>query len=57
MTKKQKKHNYEIIKGNCLKVMDRLYEERGEFVDLVFCDPPYFLSNGGITCKNGKMVK
>ena len=41
---------YEIIKGNCLKVIDNLYEERGEFVDLIFCDPPYFLSNGGITC-------
>ena len=57
MTKKQKKPDYEIIKGNCLKVMDNLYEKRGEFVDLIFCDPPYFLSNGGITCKNGKMVK
>ena len=37
--------------------MDKLYEERGEFVDLIFCDPPYFLSNGGITCQNGRMVK
>lgn len=24
-------------------------------VDLIFADPPYFLSNGGITCKSGKM--
>ena len=38
----------ELIQGNCLEVLDKLYEERGEFVDLVFCDPPYFLSNGGI---------
>ena len=37
--------------------MDKLYAERGEFVDLIFCDPPYFLSNGGITCQNGRMVK
>ena len=37
--------------------MDKLYEEQGEFVDLIFCDPPYFLSNGGITCQNGRMVK
>jgi site-specific DNA-methyltransferase (adenine-specific) len=57
MTKIHKKLDYQIIEGNCLKVMDKLYEERGEFVDLIFCDPPYFLSNGGITCKNGKMVK
>lgn len=47
----------ELIQGNCLEVLDNLYEERGEFVDLIFCDPPYFLSNGGITCQNGKMVK
>jgi site-specific DNA-methyltransferase (adenine-specific) len=26
-------------------------------VDLLFADPPYFLSNGGITCKNGKRAK
>ena len=25
-------------------------------VDLIFADPPYFLSNGGITCHPGKMV-
>ncbi|MFI5058699.1 MAG: hypothetical protein ACHQLQ_10975, partial [Candidatus Acidiferrales bacterium] len=25
-------------------------------VDLVFADPPYFLSNGGITCHAGRMV-
>jgi hypothetical protein len=24
---------------------------------LIFADPPYFLSNGGITCHAGKMVK
>jgi len=25
-------------------------------VDLIFSDPPYFLSSGGITCQSGKMV-
>jgi site-specific DNA-methyltransferase (adenine-specific) len=25
-------------------------------VDVIFADPPYFLSNGGITCHAGKMV-
>ena len=25
--------------------------------DMIFADPPYFLSNGGITCQSGKMVK
>lgn len=23
---------------------------------MVFADPPYMLSNGGISCQNGKMV-
>ena len=27
-----------------------------ESVDAIFADPPYFLSNDGITCKGGKMV-
>ena len=51
------KKKIELIEGNCLEVIDKLHDDQGEFVDLVFCDPPYFLSNGGITCKNGKMVK
>lgn len=29
---------------------------QSDSMDLVFADPPYFLSNGGITCKSGKMV-
>ena len=27
-----------------------------ESIDMIFADPPYFLSNGGITCQAGKMV-
>ena len=27
-----------------------------ESVDVIFADPPYFLSNDGITCKSGKMT-
>ncbi len=27
-----------------------------ESVDMIFADPPYFLSNGGITCQGGRMV-
>ncbi|EGQ4352264.1 site-specific DNA-methyltransferase, partial [Staphylococcus pseudintermedius] len=27
-----------------------------EMVDMIFADPPYFLSSGGITCSGGKMV-
>ncbi len=47
-----------LYHGNCLDVMDATaakYPE-GRF-DMIFADPPYFLSNGGITCHAGKMVK
>lgn len=49
--------NIQIIQGNCLEEMDKLYEKNGAFIDFIFADPPYFLSNGGITCQNGRMVK
>ncbi len=28
---------------------------KSEIVDMIFADPPYFLSNDGITCQSGKM--
>ena len=37
--------------------LDLLRRMRDESVDMIFADPPYFLSNGGITCVNGRMVK
>ncbi|MBN1862072.1 MAG: site-specific DNA-methyltransferase [Dehalococcoidales bacterium] len=39
--------------GNCLELLPRF--PRGS-IDMIFADPPYFLSNGGITCHAGKMV-
>lgn len=46
-----------LYRGNCLEFMDALAEKfpLGVF-DMIFADPPYFLSNGGITCHAGKMV-
>jgi site-specific DNA-methyltransferase (adenine-specific) len=46
-----------LFQGDCLQIMDELLaaNPNGLF-DAVFADPPYFLSNGGITCQNGKMV-
>jgi len=35
---------------------DILKKMKLESVDMIFADPPYFLSNNGITCKGGKMV-
>jgi len=47
-----------LYQANCLEVMDMLIAKYplGCF-DMIFADPPYFLSNGGITCQAGKMVK
>ncbi len=45
--------NFVLYKEDCLKVLEKLPENS---VDMIFADPPYFLSNGGFTCHNGKMV-
>ncbi len=45
--------DYRLYLGDSLKVLRRV---PAESIDLVFADPPYFLSNGGVTCKGGKMV-
>lgn len=47
-----------IYQGSCLELLDVIAEKypEGRF-DAIFADPPYFLSNGGITCHAGRMVK
>jgi len=47
------KHHLRIYQSDCLALMPQLPPSS---VDLIFADPPYFLSNGGITCHAGKMV-
>ncbi len=47
------KHHIRIYQGDCLEILEKIPESS---VDLVFADPPYFLSNGGITCHAGRMV-
>lgn len=37
--------------------LSRLPLLEAESVDVIFADPPYFLSNGGSTCKSGKRAK
>lgn len=47
-----------LYQGDCLEVLDAILREHPEgCFDTIFADPPYFLSNGGITCQAGKMVK
>jgi site-specific DNA-methyltransferase (adenine-specific) len=47
------KHHIRLYQGDSLQLLALLPESS---VDLIFADPPYFLSNGGITCHAGKMV-
>lgn len=42
-----------IYEGNCLDILPTLPESS---IDMIFADPPYNLSNGGITCHAGRMV-
>jgi site-specific DNA-methyltransferase (adenine-specific) len=48
-----------LYQGNCLELLDAIYDKYGDAgrFDAIFADPPYFLSNGGITCHAGRMVK
>jgi len=47
------KHHIRLYQGDCLELLALL---PAESIDLIFADPPYFLSNGGITCHAGRMV-
>jgi site-specific DNA-methyltransferase (adenine-specific) len=47
-----------LYHGNCLELLDAIAAKYPESrFDAIFADPPYFLSNGGITCHAGKMVR
>lgn len=43
----------QIVHGDSFKILPKM---KPESIDMIFADPPYFLSNDGITCKGGKMV-
>lgn len=51
-------HGIWLFHADCMEFMDVLIDRYpdGKF-DMIFADPPYFLSNGGITCHAGKMIK
>lgn len=49
---KSSNNDFTIIKGDCV---DTLSKFKFGF-DMVFADPPYFLSGGGISCQSGKVV-
>lgn len=41
--------------GDCVELMDEIAKSGFQF-DCVFADPPYFLSNGGMSVQSGKQV-
>lgn len=42
-----------LIHADTFKVLKKF---KPASVDMIFADPPYFLSNGGVTCRSGAMV-
>ena len=42
-----------LYNNDCFEILPKLPENS---IDCIITDPPYFLSNDGITCKSGKMV-
>ncbi|OGW74584.1 MAG: hypothetical protein A2Z72_02220 [Omnitrophica bacterium RBG_13_46_9] len=48
-----KDNNCTLFKANCLDVM-LVIPPRS--IDMIFADPPYFLSNGGMSCHAGRRV-
>lgn len=42
-----------LLKGDTFELLKKI---RPESVDMIFADPPYFLSDNGITCHSGTMV-
>lgn len=45
--------NFNLFYGDSLKLLKKI-DDRS--IDMIFADPPYFLSNDGISCQSGKMV-
>lgn len=42
-----------LVLGDAFELLSCIKQES---IDMIFADPPYFLSNDGITCQGGKMV-
>lgn len=47
------KDKVKLLLGNSIEILKTIKKDS---IDMIFADPPYGLSNNGITCKNGKMV-
>lgn len=45
--------SFQIFNSDSFEILSKI---ESDSIDCVITDPPYFLSNDGITCKSGKMV-
>lgn len=45
--------NFKLIKGDTFTKLKKFQDKS---IDMIFADPPYFLSDNGITCKSGKIA-
>lgn len=53
MNKINLSNDFLLVKGDAFKVLKNINKNS---VDMIFADPPYFLSNGGISCYAGKQI-
>lgn len=53
MQKYYEKEDIQLFLGDCIEILNKATPES---IDMIFADPPYLLSNGGITCHSGKVV-
>lgn len=42
-----------LYQGDAIKILKNITPKS---IDMIFADPPYFLSNGGVSCQSGKQV-
>lgn len=49
---KSPNRDFTLLKGDCMELMSQFDFK----FDTIFADPPYFLSNGGISVQSGKIV-
>lgn len=48
-----KEDGFQLLIGDSFKLLKKIPEKS---IEMIFADPPYFLSNGGISVQSGKMV-
>ena len=46
------RNDFRLINGDCFNELAKFKDE----FDLIFADPPYFLSNGGLSIQSGQIV-